>query len=191
MKFCILYYDIVCFIVALCTFIVVFVFFTLYWNMFRGGSIKFGSDKQLVELVWTVIPTLIVLILCALKVKFLTGGLQGCSDHTVCVVGRQWYWSYDYDGNSYDSYLCKDGFQVDKPIRLIYGTPYRFLITSSDVIHSFAVPGLGLKMDAIPGRLNQLFYLPDRFGIFTGYCRELCGAGHSYMPIVIEVVKES
>lgn len=189
MKFSILYYDIVCFVVALCVFIVVFVFFMLYWNVKRGGRVKFGSDRQGIELIWTVIPTFIVLILCRLNVKFLTSGLESFTERTVCVVGRQWYWSYDYNEGSYDSYLCKDGFQVDKPIRLIYGSPYRFLITSSDVIHSFAIPGLGLKMDAIPGRLKQLIYLPDRYGIFTGYCSELCGAGHSYMPIVIEVVK--
>ena len=189
MKFSILYYDIVCYVIALCIFIVVFVFFMLYWKVFRGGSVNFGSDKQSVELTWTVIPTFIVLVLCAMNVNFLTAGLTDLSDRTICVVGRQWYWSYDYSGGSYDSYVCKDGFQVDKPLRLIYGTPYLFLITSSDVIHSFAVPGLGLKMDAIPGRLNQLAFIPDRYGVFTGYCRELCGAGHSYMPIVLEVVK--
>lgn len=161
----------------------------LYWSIFRGGSIKLGSDKQYIELIWTIIPTVIVLMLCGLNVKYLTSTSESFVERTINVVGRQWYWSYDYMSGSYDSYVCKDGFQVDKPIRLIYGVPYRFLITSSDVIHSFAVPRLGLKMDAIPGRLKQLIYLPDRYGIFTGYCRELCGVGHSYMPIVLEVVK--
>nr|ANF28269.1 cytochrome c oxidase subunit 2 [Schyzocotyle acheilognathi] len=188
MNFSLLYYDIICFVVALCVFIVVFVFFMLYWDVTGGGTVNFGSDNQSIELIWTVIPTVVVLILCALNVNFLTGGLDNLSDNTICVVGRQWYWSYDYAEGSYDSYPCKDGFHVDKPIRLEYGKAYRFLITSSDVIHSFAVPSLGLKMDAIPGRLNQLLYLPDRYGIFVGYCSELCGAGHSYMPIVIEVV---
>lgn len=189
MKFSLLYYDVVCYVVALCSFIVIFVFFMLYWCVWREGSIKLGSDRQALELTWTIVPTFVVLILCRLNVNFLTGGLGSLCDSSICVIGRQWYWSYDYVGGSYDSYVCKDGFQVDKPIRLVYGTPYRFLVTSSDVIHSFAIPGLGIKMDAIPGRLNQISFIPDRYGVFTGYCSELCGAGHSYMPIVLEVVK--
>lgn len=133
---------------------------------------------------------MIVLVLCALNVRFLRGNVDSYVEETVRVTGRQWYWSYDYAGGSYDSYPCNDQFHVDKPIRLMFGKSYRFLVTSADVIHSFAIPGLGLKMDAIPGRLNQFLFIPDRFGSFKGYCSELCGAGHSYMPIVIEVVGE-
>uniref|UniRef100_A0A183TRV9 cytochrome-c oxidase n=1 Tax=Schistocephalus solidus TaxID=70667 RepID=A0A183TRV9_SCHSO len=83
----------------------------------------------------------------------------------------------------------KDGFQVDKPLPLRYGVVYRLLVTSEDVIHSFSVPSLQIKMDAIPGRINSVFFVPDRYGSFVGYCSELCGVGHGYMPIVIEVIK--
>lgn len=77
---------------------------------------------------------------------------------------------------------------VDKPLRLYAKTPYNLSITSRDVIHSFALPFVNLKIDAIPGRLKKIFFCLHRVGVFVGYCRELCGAGHAYMPIVLEVV---
>jgi cytochrome c oxidase subunit 2 len=77
---------------------------------------------------------------------------------------------------------------VDKPLRLRVNTPYHLLVTSADVIHSFALPEYNLKVDGIPGRINQIYFCPERLGVFVGYCRELCGAGHAYMPIVVEVV---
>lgn len=188
MKFSILYYDIVCYVLALSIFIVFFVFFLLFWKSTSGGTVNFGGDKQVVELTWTFLPTIIVLVLCALKVKFITRGLDSFSSLTVKIVGRQWYWRYDYLEGSYDSFVCKGGFTVDKPLKLICHTPYRFLVTSSDVIHSFSVPDLRLKMDAIPGRVNQCKFTPDRVGIFVGYCSEFCGVNHGIMPILIEVV---
>nr|UFQ89056.1 cytochrome c oxidase subunit II [Serendip sp. MZUSP 7987] len=189
MNFSIIYYDIVCYIVAVCVFILCFVYFMLCWSYFSGGTVNLGSDNQTVELVWTVIPTIIVLVLCSLNVNFITSGLDCLSESTIKIVGHQWYWSYDYADGSYDSFICKDGFQVDKPLRLVYGVPYHLIVTSADVIHSFSVPALNLKVDAIPGRLNHAFLSPTYFGTFLGYCTELCGAGHSYMPIVVEVVK--
>jgi len=78
---------------------------------------------------------------------------------------------------------------VDKPLRLYYGTPCHFLVTSADVIHSFSVPDACMKVDAIPGRVKEYIFFPDRMGIFTGYCTELCGAGHAYMPVVMEVLQ--
>ena len=109
----------------------------------------------------------------------------------VKVVGRQWYWSYDIPdgGGLYDSVMLDFIDSVDKPLRLKLHHPHQLVVTSSDVIHSFTIPTFKVKVDAIPGRLNQLFFCPDRLGIFVGYCRELCGAGHAYMPIVAEVVK--
>lgn len=88
----------------------------------------------------------------------------------------------------YDSVICDLVDRVDKPLCLEYGHGYKFYITSADVIHSFSVPFLGIKADAIPGRINQVFFAPDCLGSHVGYCSELCGAGHAYMPIVVEVV---
>nr|UFQ89020.1 cytochrome c oxidase subunit II [Acanthobothrium sp. MZUSP 8034] len=189
MNFSIIYYDMVCYIIAVCIFIVCFVYFMIIWSSVSGGTVSLGADSQTVELIWTVIPTIIVLVLCSLNVNFITSGLDCFSEKTIKVIGHQWYWSYDTSEGSYDSFMCKDGFQVDKPLRLIHGVPYHLVITSADVIHSFSLPGLNIKMDAIPGRLNHLFFCPDIYGVFTGYCTELCGAGHSYMPVVVEVVK--
>lgn len=91
-------------------------------------------------------------------------------------------------GVLYDSVMGCYLNSVDKPLRLVLNVQYSLLVTSADVIHSFAVPDLKLKMDAVPGRVNQVFFCPERLGVFRGYCSELCGAGHAYMPIVIEVV---
>lgn len=77
---------------------------------------------------------------------------------------------------------------VDKPLRLYHNEPVCVFVTSADVIHSFALPSFSLKMDCVPGRINQILFCPDRVGVFVGYCSELCGAGHGHMPIVAEVV---
>lgn len=188
MKLSLLYYDIVCYIMAVCMFILCCVYFMLYWKITRVGLVDFGSENQIVELLWTVIPTFVVLILCALNVNFIVSDLDCLCDETVKIIGHQWYWRYEFRKGVYDSYVTTDGFLVDKPLRLIYGVPYNLVVTSADVIHSFSVPSLNLKMDAIPGRLNHLFFCPSHHGLFIGYCAELCGVNHRVMPIVIEVV---
>lgn len=88
----------------------------------------------------------------------------------------------------YDSFISDFVCSVDKPLRVLVGKSYDVLATSSDVIHSFSLPWLKVKLDAIPGRINRSVLFVDRVGVFVGYCRELCGAGHSFMPIVLEVV---
>nr|QCP68154.1 cytochrome c oxidase subunit 2 [Fimbriaria fasciolaris] len=188
MNLYLLYYDIVCYIFAVCVFIVCFVYCMLLWNVRSKGSISFESENQVVELIWTVVPTLIVLMLCALNVNFITNNLDTFCEETVKIIGHQWYWSYETSEGEYDSFVTSDGFLVDKPLRLIYGVPYHLIVTSADVIHSFHVPSLNVKMDAIPGRLNHLFFSAESHGVFLGYCAELCGVNHSVMPIVVEVV---
>nr|BBB87218.1 cytochrome c oxidase subunit 2 [Moniezia benedeni] len=189
MNLSLLYYDIVCYIIAVCVFILCFVYLMLFLNFKVGGSINFGSENQVIELLWTIVPTFIVLVLCVMNVNFITGELNYFSEETVKIVGHQWYWSYEYsNGGEYNSFSCKDSFLVDKPLRIVYGVPYHLVVTSSDVIHSFHVPSLNIKMDAIPGRLNHLFFYPRMYGVFLGYCAELCGVNHGVMPICIEVV---
>nr|YP_001218753.1 cytochrome c oxidase subunit II [Echinococcus shiquicus]BAF56507.1 cytochrome oxidase subunit 2 [Echinococcus shiquicus] len=189
MNLSLLYYDIVCYIVAVCVFIICFVYVMLCWNVVVGsGTVNFGGESQAIELVWTIIPTVIVLVLCSLNVNFITSDLDCFSSETIKVVGHQWYWTYEYPGGSYDSFPVGDCFMVDKPLRMVYGLPYHLIVTSGDVIHSFSVPSLNLKMDAIPGRLNHLFFCPSQHGSFVGYCAELCGVNHGVMPIVVEVI---
>lgn len=91
-------------------------------------------------------------------------------------------------GGYYDSVITDFVGSVDKPLRVIYGTLCKLMVTSADVIHSFVIPDYKIKMDAIPGRITRYLLIPDHCGVFVGYCRELCGAGHAYMPIVMEVV---
>nr|ASL24610.1 cytochrome c oxidase subunit 2 [Khawia sinensis] len=191
MNFSLIYYDVVCYTIALCFFISALVVFLLIWNTGGAGVWGFGSDNQVVELGWTIVPTIVVLILSVLNSNYITDGLDDHPDMTIGVVGHQWYWSYDHLTQSFDSIVGKDSFVVDKPLQLFEGIAYRFFVTSYDVIHSFALPTLGLKVDAVPGRVNQLFFIPVRLGVFTGYCSELCGAGHAYMPIVLEVLHRS
>lgn len=188
MKLSLLYYDIICYTLAVSRFLLCFVYFMLLLDLLGKGMVKIRSENQNIEFVWTVIPTFVVLILCGLNTKFIIGDLGCLTNETVKVIGHQWYWRYEFKDGQYNSYVTKNGFSVDKPLRLEYGTPYRLIVTSADVIHSFSVPALNLKMDAIPGRLNYLFFCPSQYGSFIGYCAELCGVNHSIMPIVIEVV---
>nr|YP_011008457.1 cytochrome c oxidase subunit 2 [Dactylogyrus tuba]WCF76301.1 cytochrome c oxidase subunit 2 [Dactylogyrus tuba] len=188
----ILYFDIVGYATALCVFITVATLAMLVLLVnYTGGLAEIKSESSMLELVWTVVPTFWVIVLCAMNVGAIMSDFEGQVGNSVKVVGRQWYWSYDYDGEEYDSYMTQLVNNVDNPLKLEYGVPTRLLVTGSDVIHSFSVPDLGIKVDAIPGRINQVVYTPDRVGSFVGYCSELCGVGHSYMPIVVEVVMSS
>lgn len=164
-----------------------------------------NCHNTLIEIVWTVIPMIIVLV-----ISFDTVGLINFMskapkvDMTVKVTGRQWYWSYEYPDHkniSFDSYMLKDkniskaGYnlrllEVDNQVVIPVNTYVKFLITSSDVIHSFAVPAFGLKVDAVPGRVNEGWVYIEKPGIYYGQCSELCGADHGFMPIKIEVVSK-
>jgi len=127
---------------------------------------------------------------------------------TFKAIGHQWYWSYEYsdchnqiDANidhiSFDSYMIHEDdlnlgqfrlLEVDKRISLPVGVLVRLITTSTDVLHSWAVPALGVKIDAVPGRLNQFWIIADRPGTFYGQCSELCGVNHGFMPIAVEAV---
>lgn len=122
---------------------------------------------------------------------------------TIKAIGHQWYWSYeyaDYRELEFDSYMIPTRdltlgkprlLEVDKRLILPSKTPIRVLVSSADVLHSWAIPSLGIKMDAVPGRLNQVKFFISRCGLFYGQCSEICGANHSFMPIVIESIKFS
>lgn len=112
---------------------------------------------------------------------------------TCKAVGHQWYWRYEVGdaGVEFDSYMVGGGvrlLEVDKRLVVPFGVPVRMLVTRADVIHSWAVPELGVKVDAVPGRLNQVGLVVSRPGVYRGMCSELCGVNHAYMPIVVEAV---
>jgi cytochrome c oxidase subunit 2 len=166
---------------------------------------KFSHNTPL-EIIWTVVPilVLIVILIPSIKILYVFDRAEN-PDITIKVTGHQWYWSYDYLLNdecktlSFDSYMIPDKdlkpgqlrlLDVDKPVVIPKGKTVRLLITSQDVIHSFAVPSLGIKTDGIPGRINETWFRVQKEGVYYGQCSELCGRDHGFMPIAIKIVPE-
>nr|YP_010338947.1 cytochrome c oxidase subunit 2 [Erythrolobus coxiae]UNJ19019.1 cytochrome c oxidase subunit 2 [Erythrolobus coxiae] len=159
-----------------------------------------------IEIIWTLMPCVILLIISIPSFALLYS-LDEVIDPaiTLKIIGNQWYWSYEYsdyisinnESIQFDSYLISDEdltvgqlrmLEVDNRLVLPIYTHIRLLVTGSDVIHSYAIPSLGIKVDAIPGRLNQTSLFILREGVFYGACSELCGVNHAAMPIVIESI---
>jgi cytochrome c oxidase subunit 2 len=160
------------------------------------------SHGAVIEIIWTIIPSLI-LAWIAIPSFALLYGMDETIDPSITVkaIGRQWYWSYEYSDEigfiSFDSYMIPESdlekgqlrlLEVDNPLVLPTNTHIRVLVTASDVLHSWAIPSLGVKMDAVPGRLNQTSIFIKRPGTFYGQCSELCGVNHGFMPIKIKAM---
>lgn len=163
---------------------------------------KYNNHGTFVEIVWTITPAFILVAIAfpSFKLLYLMDSVVDPSI-TIKVIGYQWYWSISYsdyeEDISFDSFMIPTDdlefghfrlLEVDNRIVLPVDTRIRVVVTAADVIHSFAVPSLGVKMDAIPGRLNATSFLIDREGVYYGSCMELCGVQHLGMPICIEVV---
>nr|ANN03088.1 cytochrome c oxidase subunit II [Bison priscus] len=158
-------------------------------------------DAQEVETIWTILPAIILILIAlpSLRILYMMDEINN-PFLTVKAMGHQWYWSYeytDYEDLSFDSYMIptselKPGelrlLEVDNRVVLPMEMTVRMLVSSEDVLHSWAVPSLGLKTDAIPGRLNQTTLMSTRPGLYYGQCSEICGSNHSFMPIVLELV---
>nr|QOJ45079.1 cytochrome c oxidase subunit II [Allobates grillisimilis] len=158
-------------------------------------------DAQEIEMVWTIMPAviLIVIALPSLRILYLMDEISS-PDVTVKTIGHQWYWTYEYSdfiNLNFDSYMVPSKdllpgqfrlLEVDNRMTTPIGMATRTIVTAEDVLHSWAVPALGVKIDAIPGRLNQTSFLISRPGVYYGQCSEICGANHSFMPIVIESI---
>jgi cytochrome c oxidase subunit II len=160
------------------------------------------SHHTLLEVIWTMIPVVILIIIGipSLKLLFLTEKDQDAK-MTVKAIGHQWYWSYEYPEHkiTFDSYMIEDKdlkpgqirlLSVDHPIIVPINTTVRILIASQDVLHSFAVPSLGIKKDAVPGRVNETWLRIKKEGDYYGQCSELCGEKHGFMPIHVKVVSQ-
>lgn len=159
-------------------------------------------DGQELETIWTILPAvfLIFLGLPSLRLLYLLDEVGPCA-LTIKSVGHQWYWSYEYSdflNIEFDSYIVPSDelergqfrlLEVDHRAVVPVNANIRVLVSSADVIHSWTVPSLGVKADAIPGRLNQLSLFIQYPGVFYGQCSEICGANHSFMPIVLEAVE--
>nr|YP_004734376.1 cytochrome c oxidase subunit II [Distichodus sexfasciatus]BAK40901.1 cytochrome oxidase subunit 2 [Distichodus sexfasciatus] len=162
---------------------------------------KYILDSQEIEIVWTILPAVILvsIALPSLRILYLMDEIN--DPHlTVKAIGHQWFWSYeytDYNNLEFDSFMVPTNQLTPGEFRLLetdtrmvvpMEAPIRVLISSEDVLHSWAVPALGVKTDAVPGRLNQSTFMASRPGVFYGQCSEICGANHSFMPIVVETV---
>nr|AHJ39828.1 cytochrome c oxidase subunit II [Haematopinus asini] len=180
--------------------VVSIVFYLLLSLFFMKGWNRFLVSAEVLEFIWAGLPALSlgVLAVPSLHCLYL---MEEVSSPLLSVkaIGHQWYWSYentDWSDESYDSYMNSDSplfrlLDVTNTLAIPLESEVRLLVTSSDVIHSWTIPSLGVKSDAIPGRLNQLILYSSKLGYFYGQCSEMCGANHSFMPIVLEVLPKS
>jgi cytochrome c oxidase subunit 2 len=206
-----LHHDLFFFLIIVLT----FVFWLLFKILFSFNSTsnkiitKTISYGTIIEVVWTIVPA-IILLLVAIPSFTLLYSMDEILDPmlTLKVIGHQWFWSYEYSDYTsfnlsedtsfiYDSYMVLEEdlnigefrlLEVDNRVVLPTHTHIRILVTSTDVLHSWAIPSLGIKIDACPGRLNQISTFINRPGVYYGQCSEICGINHGFMPIALEAV---
>lgn len=192
------------------TAIVVFVTALLAWVLIRfnaraNPTPSTTTHNVKLEILWTVVPVLILLVIAVPSFRLLYFADRAHTpEMTLKVTGKQWYWSYEYPdhgGVAFDSYMLKDNeidsaksqirlLSTDNPVVLPVDTDIQILVTASDVIHSWAIPSLGLKTDAVPGRNNETWVRITKPGTYYGQCSELCGKDHAYMPVEIQAVSK-
>nr|AFP43340.1 cytochrome c oxidase subunit II [Cryptocercus kyebangensis] len=162
---------------------------------------RYLLEGQLIEVAWTIAPAIILIFIAvpSLRLLYLMDEINNPT-LTLKTIGHQWYWSYEYSDFikvEFDSYMTPQNemnnssfrlLDVDNRTTLPTNTFIRMIVTAADVLHSWTIPSLGVKADATPGRLNQISFLINRPGLFFGQCSEICGANHSFMPIVIESI---
>lgn len=192
------FHDYTLVIITLVLSVVLYAFIILITNKYTSRTTR---DAQQIETVWTILPTitLVFLAIPSLRLLYLTDEVNSPSV-TIKAIGHQWYWRYEYSdfpNIQFDSYILPTSelnvgeyrlLEVDNRIVVPIQLEVRILITAADVIHAWTIPSLGVKVDAVPGRLNQLGFTVTRPGVFYGQCSEICGANHSFIPIAIEVV---
>nr|ABY55906.1 cytochrome oxidase subunit II [Pterostichus lama] len=192
------FHDHTLMILMMITMLVSYLMMTLSYNKYIN---RYLLEGQTIEVIWTILPaiTLVFIALPSLQLLYLLDEVSNPL-MTLKSIGHQWYWSYEYSDFKmleFDSFLISSSemnnnnfrlLDVDNRIILPFNAQIRVLVTATDVIHSWTIPALGVKIDATPGRLNQTNFFMNRVGLFYGQCSEICGANHSFMPIVIESV---
>nr|CAC82141.1 cytochrome oxidase II [Carabus abbreviatus] len=192
------FHDHTLMILTMITILVGYLMFTLFFNKYIN---RYLLEGQMIEVIWTILPaiTLVFIALPSLRLLYLLDEVSNPS-LTLKSIGHQWYWSYEYSDFKkleFDSYMVPTNelesnsfrlLDVDNRIVLPFNSQIRILVSAMDVLHSWTIPALGVKIDATPGRLNQTNFFINRSGLFYGQCSEICGANHSFMPIVIESV---
>ena len=188
--------------------ITAFVFGLMAWiviryNKKRNPVPSKTTHNTLLEVVWTVVPVIILLIIAvpSFRLLYYTDRVEE-ADMTLKAIGHQWYWSYEYPDHgdfTFDALMLEDDeleegqprlLATDEAVVLPVGAKIRLLTTADDVIHSWAIPAFGVKMDSVPGRVNETWFQINREGTYYGQCSELCGTLHGFMPIMIEAVSQ-
>ena len=159
------------------------------------------SHNTLIEVIWTGIPIIILAVIAVPSLKLLyVADRAPDAEMTIKAIGKQWYWSYEYPDHgdfTFDAYMVPEDelkpgqprlLTADNALVVPVKTKVRLLVTAGDVIHSFAVPAFGVKMDGVPGRINETWFEITETGTYYGQCSEICGTGHSFMPIEVRVV---
>ena len=204
-------YNMHAFVTIIMALITLFVLGLLVWVCYRYSEKKNSKPSKtvhntLVEILWTAIPVLILIIIAVPSFKLLyKQDVIPEPDLTIKAIGYQWYWGYEYPDNgnfSCEAFMVqsKEELEEEKPYKRMLTTDtkvvvpinkiIRVQVTAADVLHSWAVPAFGVKTDAVPGRLNETWFKAEKEGIYYGMCSELCGVNHQSMPIEIHVVSE-
>jgi cytochrome c oxidase subunit 2 len=197
------------FVLVIITAICLFVLALLTWIMLRYNAKSnptptATTHNTVLEVLWTVIPVAILVAIAIPSFRLLYyQDVIPPADITIKAIGKQWYWSYEYPDNgnfTFDALMLSDRVAAQNGEPRLLGTnnhvvvpvnkTIRILTTGADVIHAWAIPAFGVKIDAVPGRINQTWFNANREGKFYGECSELCGARHAFMPITVEVVSQ-
>lgn len=178
----------------------------VYLRNFENLIASSLSHGMLIEIIWTVTPAIILFIIAVPSFSLLYAMDEIISPTiTIKTIGHQWYWSYEYsdyqteegEALNYESYMIPEEdlelgqfrlLEVDNNMVIPVNTHIRIIVSAADVLHSWAIPSLGIKCDAVPGRLNQTSVFVKREGLYYGQCSEICGVNHGFMPIVVEAV---
>ena len=191
------------------TAITVFVLLLLLYVMYRFSERRNPTPSKtthntLIEVLWTTVPVVILALIAVPSFKLLYFADRAVdAEMTIKAIGHQWYWSYEYPDHgdfTFDGIMLSDDeleqgqprlLATDSFVVLPVDTRIRLLVTASDVLHSFAIPAFGIKLDANPGKINETWVEITREGTYYGQCSEICGAGHAYMPIAIKAVSKA
>lgn len=193
-------------IIGICIFVAVLLLICIFkFNEKANPTPSRTTHNSFLEVAWTILPVLILVVIAIPSFRLLTHQLViPASDMTVKVTGKQWYWSYSYPpdqggGFEFDSAIKADAdlkpeegdirqLSVDNEAVVPVGKTIRVQVTADDVIHSFVIQAFGIRIDAVPGRLNETWFKAEREGMYYGQCSKLCGRDHAYMPIAFRVV---
>lgn len=192
------FHDHTIIILIIITILVRYLIVSLFLNKF---NYRFLLEGQTIELIWTVLPAIILIFIAlpSLRILYI---LDEINNPTITVksTGHQWYWSYEYSdfkNIEFDSYIIPSSeiknwnfrlLDVDNRIIIPFNSKIRIIVTATDVVHSWTIPSLGVKIDATPGRINQIRFFINYPGLLFGQCSEICGANHRFIPIIIESI---